>query len=235
MNRGLRSIFCVLLLALVATISASTSHAQAIRTWVSGVGDDLNPCSRTAPCKTFAGAISKTQAGGEICALDPGGFGSVTIVKSITIDGTGVISGIAANALTGITVNIDTKDTRDTAKAVRLRGLIIDGYGSGVTGIDVMSGNLVVEDSVIDGFATGIALTAGTVFVKNCTLRNNGTAINVAEGKLGKVAEGKLGLTDSDLVFNGTAFTGAFASITWLNDVHLYGNKNGDAKPAGIR
>jgi hypothetical protein len=227
MNRGLRSIFCVSLLALVATISASTGQAEAIRTWVSGVGDDVNPCSRTAPCKTFAGAISKTQTGGEICALDPGGFGSVTIIKSITIDGTGIISGIAANGLTGITVNIDTKDTRDTAKAVRLRGLIIDGYGSGVTGINVISGNLVVEDSIIDGFATGIALKAGTVFVKNCTLRNNGTAINVAEGKLG--------LTDADLVFNGTAFAGTFSSITWLNDVQLYGNKNGDTKPAGIR
>src|SRR4029434_3668867 len=60
---------------------------QATRTWVSGVGDDVTPCSRTAPCKTFAGAISKTAAGGEINAIDPGGFGAVTITKSITLDG----------------------------------------------------------------------------------------------------------------------------------------------------
>jgi hypothetical protein len=65
------------------------AQAQATRTWVSGVGDDANPCSRTAPCKTFAGAISKTAPCGEISVLDPGGFGAVTITKSITINGTG--------------------------------------------------------------------------------------------------------------------------------------------------
>ena len=66
---------------------AAPASAQATRTWISGVGDDANPCSRTAPCKTFAGAISKTAEGGEINALDPGGYGAVTITKSITIDG----------------------------------------------------------------------------------------------------------------------------------------------------
>ena len=71
------------------TIGIATANAQASRTWVSGVGDDANPCSRTAPCKTFAGAISKTAAGGEIDALDPGGFGALTITKAITIDGGG--------------------------------------------------------------------------------------------------------------------------------------------------
>ena len=74
------------LLAVIA-FGATMLQAQATRTWVSGVGNDANPCSRTAPCKTFAGAISKTAAGGEIDALDPGGFGAVTITKSITIDG----------------------------------------------------------------------------------------------------------------------------------------------------
>ena len=69
----------------IATFSPSAANAQATRTWVSGVGDDANPCSRTAPCKTFAGAISKTAAGGEINCLDPGGFGAVSIIKSMTI------------------------------------------------------------------------------------------------------------------------------------------------------
>src|ERR1700727_3142380 len=69
----------------VAGLAIAPAHAQATRTWISGVGDDANPCSRTAPCKTFAGAISKTTTGGEIDALDPGGFGALTITKSITI------------------------------------------------------------------------------------------------------------------------------------------------------
>src|SRR6201992_3254676 len=79
--------FAILGTTLVSTLWTAPAQAQASRTWVSGVGDDANPCSRTAPCKTFAGAISKTLAGGEIDALDPGGFGAVTITKAITIDG----------------------------------------------------------------------------------------------------------------------------------------------------
>jgi hypothetical protein len=80
---------------LVASLLSSAAQAQATRTWVSGVGDDANPCSRTAPCKTFAGAISKTAPRGEINALDPGGFGAVTITKAITIDGgAGQIAGV---------------------------------------------------------------------------------------------------------------------------------------------
>src|SRR5579884_3382226 len=86
-----KSRFTMMAFAIVAfvVLASSSAHAQATRTWVSGVGDDANPCSRTAPCKTFAGAISKTAAGGEIDALDPGGFGALTITKSITIDGGG--------------------------------------------------------------------------------------------------------------------------------------------------
>src|SRR6266404_6818438 len=111
---------------------ASISQAQAPRTWVSGVGDDLNPCSRTAPCKTFAGAIFKTAAGGEIDALDSGGFGTVVISKSITIDGTGVLAGIIASGTNGITIN--AKEATNII-SVRLRGLSINGAGTGLKGI----------------------------------------------------------------------------------------------------
>src|SRR6059036_2934404 len=87
----------ILAVAVFGLAISSVAQAQATRTWVSGVGDDANPCSRTAPCKTFAGAISKTAAGGEIDALDPGGYGTVTITKAITIDGGGgQVAGILA-------------------------------------------------------------------------------------------------------------------------------------------
>src|SRR5437868_3307208 len=91
--------------------AATPASAQATRTWVSGVGDDVNPCSRTAPCKTFAGAISKTAAGGEISVLDPGGFGAVTVTKSISIvnDYSGE-AGILASATTGVLVNAGPTD-----------------------------------------------------------------------------------------------------------------------------
>src|ERR1700736_975208 len=94
---------------IIATLFSVPANAQATRTWVSGVGDDANPCSRTAPCKTFAGAISKTAAGGEINVLDPGGFGAVTITKSISIT-SGFEAGVLASASNGIIVNVLSTD-----------------------------------------------------------------------------------------------------------------------------
>src|SRR6202158_97624 len=100
-----------LLIGFLAPFLASApAHAQATRTWVSGVGDDANPCSRTAPCKTFAGAISKTAPGGEIDALDPGGFGAVNIPKSITIDGRGTLGSVLATSLYGIQIAAGAND-----------------------------------------------------------------------------------------------------------------------------
>src|SRR6185436_11422133 len=103
--------------------------AQATRTWVSGVGDDVNPCSRTAPCKTFAGAISKTATNGEINCLDPAGYGAVTITKSITIDCEDTQGSILASLVNGVIVNVTA--ATDTRKAVKLRGISINGAGNG--------------------------------------------------------------------------------------------------------
>src|ERR1700730_17294808 len=114
----------VFVLVLAGTTMMS---AQASRTWVSGVGDDANPCSRTAPCKTFAGAISKTAAGGEIDALDPGGFGAVTITKGITIDGGGgQVASVLVSGTNGIVISAGATDV------VSLRNLSINGLGTGL-------------------------------------------------------------------------------------------------------
>src|SRR5216110_3010443 len=112
----------------VLALSAVCS-AQATRTWVSGVGDDANPCSRTAPCKTWAGAISKTFIGGEIDALDPGGFGTVTVTKSITLDGC-CITSILASGVNGIIVNIASGNANDPERRVTIRHITINGTGS---------------------------------------------------------------------------------------------------------
>src|SRR5215217_9314545 len=113
---------------------ASPAYSQATRTWVSGVGDDANPCSRTAPCKTFAGAISKTAAGGEINVIDPGGFGAVTITKSITIDGGGTLASVLSVGTNGIVVN-------GAGVIVTLRNLSINGAGPGINGIRFVQGS----------------------------------------------------------------------------------------------
>src|SRR5438105_372272 len=92
--------------SLVPLLATAPAHAQATRTWVSGVGDDANPCSRTAPCKTFAGAISKTAGFGEINCVDPGGFGAVTITKSISIICDYTEAGVLVSGTNGIIVNL---------------------------------------------------------------------------------------------------------------------------------
>src|SRR3954468_3305734 len=145
----------------VPVLSADLAHAQATRTWVSGVGDDVNPCSRTAPCKTFAGAISKTAAGGEINCLDSGGFGAVTITKSLTIDCAGVIGSILAAGTNGVNVNDSATATPGTIKVV-LRNLTINGAGNtptpGLIGVNYTSGAMVHLDNVrVFGFRGGTA------------------------------------------------------------------------------
>jgi hypothetical protein len=151
----------------ISMLAAGPAAAQATRTWVSGVGDDANPCSRTAPCKTFAGAISKTAPGGEIDVLDPGGFGAVTITKSISIEADGVIAGVLVAGTNGIVVQAGPTDT------VILRGLTIEGlYGNGsnpgnagINGIRWLSGkNLVIERCTIHGFAQ-VAIDAEPGFI----------------------------------------------------------------------
>lgn len=177
---------------LIAFAVAATAEAQATRTWVSGVGDDANPCSRTAPCKTFAGAISKTAAGGEISVLDPGGFGAVTITKSITINGDGTLAGILAAGTNGVIVNAGVNDT------VILRNLSINGAGTGINAIRYLAGRaLRVEKCSISGFtnhgidvvhtATTVA-TAGQLTVVDTSFTNiNVVGIRVDNG-VGAVA-----------------------------------------------
>jgi hypothetical protein len=128
---------------------AAPAQAQASRTWVSGVGDDVNPCSRTAPCKTFPGAISKTATNGEINCLDPGGFGSVTITKSITIACEFTEGGILSAGTNGIVINV-------AGGIVSLRGLDIEGFATGLVGVNILQAARVnIEKSVIRGFRGG--------------------------------------------------------------------------------
>ena len=172
----------VLALLIFTLAFTSLANAQATRTWVSGVGDDVNPCSRTAPCKTYAGAISKTAKDGEISTLDPGGFGTLTITKSITVNGGGGGQGygsvLSALAPQGFLINIT--DAADVRKSVKLNWLDINGASTGTDGIRMIAGNsLVVENTNIDGLVgDGIEIAApaaGTVeaFIRNVSIRNS--------------------------------------------------------------
>jgi hypothetical protein len=181
-----RIVFALFALCIVAP----AAYAQASRTWVSGVGDDANPCSRTAPCKTFAGAISKTAPGGEIDALDPAGYGALTITKAITIDGGGgQVASVLVSGTNGIVVQAGSNDV------VILRNLRFNGISSGINGIRFLAGKrLLVENCDIFGFTTNgldVALnqtTGATVTVQNTTFMNNGqVGVRITNASTGNV------------------------------------------------
>ena len=161
---------------LTPLLASAPAHAQATRTWVSGVGDDANPCSRTAPCKTFAGAISKTAAAGEINCIDPGGFGAVTITKSITISCHEVFASVLASGTAGVIINAGAADR------VILRNLQIMGANLGTIGVRILAAAVVsIEDGVITQFAQkGISdeRTAGNtkLFIRNTIVSHNASS-----------------------------------------------------------
>ena len=160
-SASFKALTCTLFIAALSAVA----QAQATRTWVSGVGADDNPCSRTAPCKTYAGAISKTAVNGEISTLDPGGFGAVTITKSLTIEGTqgAGYGSILHGGTTGVTINFDNfTSSGEGNKTVRLRNLSIN--GSAGAGGNAASGLRSIR-------ILGAAAATGTeVFVENCVL-----------------------------------------------------------------
>ena len=177
----MKNIF-IIIFSLTLLISVqNTTIAQATRTWVSGVGDDVNPCSRTAPCKTFAGAISKTAEFGEINVLDPGGFGAVTITKSITISSEGFEAGIVVSLGTNAVI-INTIDATDK---VVLRGIDFEGLGTASNGIRVLNAeSVIIENCTFNGFSTaGVSIepTANPVkiVIKDSRISNSSTGISL--------------------------------------------------------
>jgi hypothetical protein len=235
---------------LVFCLWSGSAQAQASRTWVSGVGDDANPCSRTAPCKTFAGAISKTAPGGEIDALDPGGFGAVTITKAITIDGGGgQVASVLVSGTNGIVVSAPATDV------VTLRNIRINGIGSGLNGIQYLAGKaVIVQNCDIFGFTQNginVALgAAGKLVVTDTTVTNNtGDGIRVATSAGAVLADinhvraemntgvgfhivgttGSVGalIDHSDATLNGTGVQAASATV-------LLGNSTVAANGTGV-
>jgi hypothetical protein len=203
-----------LALAAIFTIMATPASAQATRTWISGVGDDVNPCSRTAPCKTWQGAIAKTAANGEINCLDSGGFGGVTITKAITLRCIGVEAGVLVAATNGITINAGTGDK------VVIEGLDIEGLasiGGSINGINIVQArDVLVRHTSIRGFTgagngNGILVSSGSqvsLTVEDSVIFNNniGILVNSAGGN------GAARVFDSQIVANavaGISVTGA--------------------------
>jgi len=234
-----------LLGVLLAAGFSTGAFGQASRTWVSGVGDDANPCSRTAPCKTFAGAISKTAVNGEINALDPAGYGAVTITKSITIDAHEIFASILNAGTNGVNIPFDNfTAVGETRKTVRLRNINFNGFDSGLISVSISGGagsnnsKVYIEDCLMDGNFGGTARgifdnrsgTGGVLAVNNTTIRNmNSTGISVpAAGALNIV------ISHSRVLFCDFGFAaGGGAHKAQLYDCVFSSNKSNGVRTDG--
>jgi len=204
-------------------LASAPAQAQATRTWVSGVGDDANPCSRTAPCKTFAGAISKTAVAGEIDCLDPGGFGAITITKSITLNCSATLGSILVSGTNAINIAAGANDV------VILRNLQLQGIGSGLNGVRITGANAVsIENCVITQFTQqGISdvRTAGNtkLFVRNTIVSHNGST-GIA---FGATAPNNAVIENSHVVHNLFGVAAGSGTLAMVTRSVISGNRTG--------
>lgn len=247
-----RMVLSIGVMMIALALGISTANAQATRTWISGVGDDANPCSRTAPCKTFAGAISKTASGGEIDALDPGGFGAVTITKPITIDGgAGQVASILVAGTNGIVINTPGASDIVTLRNLEIQGLLQTG-SPGLDGIRILAGaNVHLEHVKINGFnSNGVNVNAGAsvnLTMHDCTITDITqagvhltTSVGTASAELNNVrihnahpairgsTNSVATVANSDLSFNATAIK-QIAAGSSINVINSQMNSNGTA------
>jgi hypothetical protein len=181
-----------------AILQLAPAYGQSARTYVSGTGNDSNPCTQASPCRTLQAALNLTQPRGEIQSLDSADYGYLTINQAVTLLGAHGATGVLAANVSGITINAGANDI------VTLKGLEVDGGGSGVNGILFNSGAaLSVQDSEIRGFATGISFQpkAASSFAVGSTILSNNTT--------------------------GILFQTSTASTGVLSDVHLVNNASG--------
>jgi hypothetical protein len=168
----------ILLVAFLLFLTGGAAQATISHTWVSSTGNDANACTRSAPCATFAGALAKTTAGGEIDVADASDYGPVTITKAVSIEAVGVLATIQVTSGNAVTISAGVSDT------VVLRGLTLDGQGTAADGINFTKGGaLYVENCRIHHFTTGLDFIpiftspsdTSKLFVTDTIVRNNGS------------------------------------------------------------
>jgi hypothetical protein len=170
-------------------IASSGAYGLSNRTFVSGTGNDANPCSLAAPCRSFAGAIAQTSPGGEIAVLDTAGYGAVTITQAVSIvNEEGVEAGITVTTGDGITINAGLNDV------VNLRGLTLVGTSGSVNGITFNSGGaLNIQNCIVREFVNGRGLklipTGNTAInISNTIVSGNGDGVVLFPVGLGGIA-----------------------------------------------
>ena len=246
-----RMMLNALAFTVVSLALASIAQAQVPQTFVSAQqGNDANPCTVAAPCRTFTQALTQVQAGGVVTALDSGDYEPFDVRQSVTVQAApGVYAGITNSLASAVSVGAGANDV------VVLRGLTFIGTG-GQQGqaVGFGSGKAVhVENCVIDGYSNGIQSNSSTssaqLFVSDTTVRNcfYGIAINAGKatvehsrvlkniaGGLLAAAGTKVTVRDSVASGNGygfRVFAGPAGSVTEMNIEDCFASDNG----TGIR
>ena len=226
--RTMQSILCfALIVAAISLLALSPARAQAMRTYVAGTGTDSGPCTVTAPCRTLQAALNKTLPGGEIQSLDSADYGSVTITRAVTILGTHGTAGVLATNVSGITINAGPSDV------INLRGLDIDGGGSGANGILFTSGAaLNIDDSVIRSFANGITVSStnqSSFSINNTSISNNTVGLSVQSS-----APSMGVLSGAEVVNNGTGLTASGANASSPINLTIQGSVVANNTTVGV-
>ncbi len=188
-----------------------------MRTYVSGTGNDSNPCLASWPCQTFQAALALTVAGGEIYVLDSANYGAVTINKAVSITSEGAMAGVLATSGAGITIAAGAGDV------INLRGLDIDGGGSGGVGIQFSSGqSLNIQKSAVRGFQnSGISFAPngpGKLFITDTTVTNkanNGISVTSS----GSAVSAAINRVTASRNGTGILAYGGNASVTIIDTV----------------
>ena len=217
----------------------STARADGARSYISATGSDNRPCSRNQPCRNFDAALTKTDAGGEIVALESGTYEPTTITKAITLAAApGADVAIRATSGNAVTITANIGDT------VVLRGLRLAGPGKNAAGtngvlVDIVSPNCCIsvhlENSIVSDFDKGVQIDLGvasTLIVSDTVFRNNKTGVSFSVG--GTESQGA-SITRSRFERNGVGLLAHSSNSVTVSNSALHGNGVGVQADPGAK
>jgi hypothetical protein len=203
---SIRNALCVTAMTFALVAAA---HANPARTFVSGLGNDSETsagCPRTTPCRTFAAAYTVTATGGEIVAVDPSGYGPITITGPVSIVGVEGADLTVTSGTVGITVSAGASDL------VVIDAIQINGTGATTTtGIAVTGGRLVLRNSTLKALTTGLSVASSKVNLINVGIIGNTTGISTTGTGVDALNDVFTGGTTEVFLFGGSAINNTTA------------------------
>jgi hypothetical protein len=202
------------LLLVAAMLIALPAGAQLFRAYVSGSGNDSNPCTLPQPCRLLPAALTAVASGGEIWMLDSANYNTteVDITKSVSILAVPGVVGSLVAPQGGLAVNVN-----GAGIAVSLRNLVIVPLGANGTGIAFNQGQSLtvagceianMDKAIIIAANSGAALTVTDTAIRNANLN----AIDIEGGAIASLD--RVRITGANVgVFVGTASAAISESV----------------------